>query len=130
MIAVTQWLKEFALAAYGLDEQKRADMLRENDVPAWAATELTEAQVGAVRAFNRLPYAAKSGDGSGFATAIRESAFLPTFEAAITTKFREVYLGGFKKTAPGQNKELAETMTTAHFADYFGDALSRSFYPD
>jgi len=130
MYAVTQWLKEFALAAYGLDEQKRADMLRENDVPAWAATELTEAQVGAVRAFNRLPYAAKSGDGSGFATALRESAFLPTFEAAIITKFREVYLGGFRKTAPGQNKELAETMTTAHFADYFGDALSRSFYPD
>jgi len=130
MYAVTQWLKEFALAAYGLDENKRADMLRENDVPAWAATELSEAQVKAVRAFNRVPYAAKSGDGSGFATAIRESAFLPTFEAAIKSKFREIYLGGFKATAPGQNKELAETMTVAHFADYFGDALSRSFYPD
>jgi len=130
MYAVTQWLKEFALAAYGLDEQKRADMLRESDIPTWATTELSEAQIGTVRAFNRLPYAAKSGDGSGFATAIRESAFLPTFEAAIISKFREVYLGGFKKTAPGQNKELAETMTVAHFSDYFGDALSRSFYPD
>jgi len=130
MYRITQWLKEFALAAYGLDEQKREDMLRESDIPTWAATELTEAQVSTIRAFNRVPYALTSGDGSGFATAIRESAFLPTFEAAIIDKFRTIYLGGFKATAPGQNKELAETMTVAHFPDYFGNALSRAFYPD
>ena len=130
MYAVTQWLKEFALAAYGLDAQKRADMLRENDIPTWAATELSEAQISAVRAFNRLPYAAKSGDGNGFATAIQESAFLPTLEAAITAKFHEIYRGGLRKVTPGNDEKLAETMTVAHFSDYFGDALSRSFYPD
>ena len=130
MYAVTQWLKEFALTAYGLDENKRHDLLRETDVPAWAATELSEAQVGAVRAFNRLPYTAKSGDANGFATALRESAFLPTFEAAIRSKFMEAYAGSYRKRTAGEPQEIAETMTTAHFADYFGDALSRAFYPD
>ena len=130
MFTVTQWIKEFALAAYGLDENKRADMLRENDIPAWAATELSEAQIGAVRAFNRLPYAAKAGDPDGFARAIKESAFLPTFEAAMRAKFVETYYGGFRKYTKGEDKELAETMTIAHFPTYFGTALSRAFYPD
>jgi hypothetical protein len=122
MYTITQWVKEFALASYGLDANKRADILKEGDVPASLTAELSEAQVKAVRAYNRLPSALKSGDSDGFVRAVQESAFLPTLEAAIRVKFYEAYYP--------RKAELKETMVTADFPSYFGDTLSRAFYPD
>jgi len=130
MYTISKWVQEFALASYGLDASKRADLLREADVPQWAATELTEAQQNAVRAFNRLPGAMRARDMDAFVRAVQESAFLPTFEAAIRAKFNECYRGSIAKSIKEAGDSLAETQVTAHFPHYFGDALSRAFYPD
>lgn len=130
MFNITKWIQEFALASYGLDANKREDILREADVPGWANQELSEAQVKSVRAFNRLPYAAKSQDGDLFVRAVQESHFLPMLEYAIKEKFHSAYCGSLLKRGKGEDKELAETMTTQHFSTYFGDTLSRAFYPD
>ena len=133
MFTITQWVKEFALAGFGLDADKRASLLRESDVPGWATAELSEAQVAAVRAFNRLPMAerAQHSDPDGFVRAIQESGFLPLFGRAIIAKFHESYRAGIAKTVrQATDKALAETQTTQHFPDYFNRALSKSVYPD
>jgi hypothetical protein len=133
MFMITQWVKEFALATYGLDADKRASLLRESDVPGWAATELSEAQVNAVRAFNRLPMAEKTQytDPDGFVRAIQESGFLPMFGEAIKAKFHEAYRAGIAKNVrQATDQAMAETQTTQHFPDYFNRALSKSVYAD
>ena len=133
MFTITQWVKEFAMAAYGLDADKRDSLLRESDLPGWATQELSEQQQTALRAFNRLPTAAKQQmtNPDGFVKAIQESNFLPFFEAAIRVKFNDAYRAGLVKSVKqATDQALAETMTTQHFASYFSDALSRRFYSD
>ena len=125
MFTISKWVQEYFLASVGLDANKRESLLRESDVPEWATAELGEANVKAVRAFNRLPMVAKTG-GPDFVQAVQESHFLPLFEAAIRAKFEEAYYAPVRKL----KGELAETQVTAHFAHYFGDALSRQFYAD
>jgi hypothetical protein len=133
MFTITQWVKEFALASYGLDADKRASLMRESDVPEWAATELSETQVNAVRAFNRLPMAEKmqNSDPDTFVKAIQQSNFLPLFGEAIKAKFHEAYRASLAKgVREATNQALAETQTTQHFPDYFNRALSKSVYAD
>jgi len=130
MFTISKWVQEYALATYGLDANKRADVLREGAVPAALTAELSEAQQNAVRAFNQLPGAMKARDNDAFVRAVQASNFLPFFEAAIRTKFNEAYRAGIAKTVAQANTPLAETQTTQHFPHYFGDALSRAFYPD
>ncbi len=130
MFTISKWVQEFALASQGLDANKRADVLREGGVPETLKPELSETQQRQIRAFNQLPGAIKTRDNDTFVRAMQESGFLSLFEAAIRTKFKEAYCAGIAKSRKRATGELAETMTTAHFADYFGDALSRSFYPD
>jgi hypothetical protein len=129
MYAISQWLKEVALVAYGvMDANRRADLMRESG--GMAAADLSEAQVRALKGFDRLPQALKSPGQVGLAEAMRDSAFMPTLDLAIKSKFNEYYLGSLHKHGDGEDKALAETMTTQHFATYFGTALSRAFYPD
>jgi len=130
MYTISRWVKEFALAAYGLDADKRGSLMRESGVPGWATQELTEAQVRAINAFDRLPAVIKQQDAQAM-QAIQESGFLPLFEQAIRVKFNEAYRAGWAKTVQqSTDKALTETQTTQHFPNYFGDALSRAFYPD
>jgi len=130
MFTISKWVQEFALASYGLDANKRADVLREGAIPEALTAELSETQQNAVRAFNQLPGAMKSGDHDTFVRAVQASNFLPFFEAAIRAKFNEAYRSSIAKTIKEANSPLAETQTTQHFPHYFGDALSREFYPD
>lgn len=130
MYTISRWVQEFALAAQGVDADKRASVLREGAVPESLKTELSEAQQRQIRAFNRLPGALKMRDPDTFTKAVQESQFLSWFEHAIRAKFHEAYRAGIARAKREATEDMAETMTTAHFADYFGDAIDRAFYPD
>ena len=97
MFTISKWVQEFALAAQGVDAEKRADVLREGGVPESLKAELSEAQQRQVRAFNMLPGAMKT-QGSNVGPALAESNFMYWFGKAIETKFHEAYRAGIAKS--------------------------------
>jgi hypothetical protein len=92
MKQVMQWIEEFALASYGLDENEQVDASR------WNLQEV------------ETKFGSRLGDEG----------------LARVAALRELERDGSRMDVA----KFAEVMTTAHFTQYFGDAISRAFYKD
>lgn len=130
MYQLSNLLREIALVKdFGLDPNQAAEVVKARALPKWAEAKLGESGKSQLAALGELQHwrnlstdeLQASLDGGKFNRYLTE---------AVKGWFNEGYAGAYKaENAKGQ-AELKETMTTAHFASYFGDAVDRRFYAD
>ncbi len=120
MYTITNWLKEIAAVEHGYDPQKQelSEFLYTNRTPQFEALD----RIAQLRGASFV-------SSEQFKQLLSEARFFQLLERGIRSVFVEEYNNAGVKPL-WVRRDVQESMTTAHFTQYFADAVSRAFYHD
>lgn len=130
MYQLSQMLREIALVEdFGLDADQAHDAAHTRTLPAWAEVKLGAAGKARITALAELAHW-RNMSADELTECLKTGSFDRYLTKAVKGWFDDGYQGAYQEMDGQTQKLLREAMTTAHFAQYFADAIDRRFYAD